>query len=243
MKSHPPRLASSLESHGNRAPVGKWLLLTLPVLLCIGLQILARELSAGPQLPLPGVLPYLVDSIGDGGQVGSSEFCNDGTGHCTLRAAIQVANIHPGPDGITIQLPVGSTINLTRALPDLIEGVNITGPGADKLTVRRLLGGNYRIFTVTAASGEVSFSGMTISNGSVNGDVGGAILNTNLATINLTNCTLSGNSADDGGGIFNVGGELRVTHCTLSGNMVSRRWRRNKQPKRPNEYHELHIQR
>src|SRR6266550_7655945 len=51
-----------------------------------------------------GIL-YTVDSTGDGGLVGSSNFCNDGTGKCTLRAAIQAANLHAGEDGIDISIP------------------------------------------------------------------------------------------------------------------------------------------
>ena len=117
--------------------------------------------------PPQGGLLYFVDSTGDGGHVGSSNFCDDGTGKCTLRAAIQAANLHPGDDGIQFNIPTtdpgynsaaGSwTINLTRALPDLSTSVAIVGPGADKLTVRRDSGGDYSIFRVTLpAPGEVT---------------------------------------------------------------------------------------
>ena len=46
--------------------------------------------------PEGGGIFYEVDSTGDGGLVGSPNFCNDGTNHCTLRAAIQAANLHFG---------------------------------------------------------------------------------------------------------------------------------------------------
>jgi CSLREA domain-containing protein len=99
--------------------------------------------------------------------------CDDGTGHCTLRAAIQAANSHVGFDGIFFNIPTtgnncdfsgNCTINLGTALQDLSDNVTITGPGADKLTVQRGSLTQFRIFNVTT-TGTVSFSGMTIANG------------------------------------------------------------------------------
>ncbi len=41
----------------------------------------------------------------------------------------------------------------------------------------------------------------------------------NSGTANLSDCTLSGNYADDGVGLFNSGtGSLTLTGCTISGN-------------------------
>lgn len=54
-----------------------------------------------------------------------------------------------GNDGISIDLPDGSVIGLTKALPDLTESVSISGSGADKLAVSRSAGPSYRIFNVT----------------------------------------------------------------------------------------------
>src|SRR5262249_18257396 len=59
----------------------------------------------------------------------------------------------------TIAFEVAGVINLTRPLPNLTRSVSIDGPGADRLTVRRDTGGNYRIFTVAAAGAVVSISG------------------------------------------------------------------------------------
>ena len=82
---------------------------------------------------------HIVDSTGDGGNVGNNTICDDGTGHCTLRAAIEAANSHVGNDGIFFNIPTtgnncdasgNCTINLARALPDLSDSVSITGPGA-----------------------------------------------------------------------------------------------------------------
>jgi CSLREA domain-containing protein len=68
---------------------------------------------------------YVVNSTGDGDLVGSTDTCDDGTGHCTLRAAIQASNAHPGTDGIRFSIPSNDpgysngtwTINLPRELP------------------------------------------------------------------------------------------------------------------------------
>src|SRR5690349_2868390 len=86
--------------------------------------------------------------------------CLDANGKCTLRAAIQEANSFGGDDSINFS--VTGTINLTGALPVLSSNVNISGPGSSLLTVRRDIGGFYRIFQ---SSGTSSISGLTITNG------------------------------------------------------------------------------
>jgi len=120
-------------------------------------------------------------------------------------------------DNDTIMFGVTGTINLTGALPGLAHSISIEGPGADQLTVRRDIGGYYRIFTVGFGS-MVSIDGLTISNGEVYGDYGGGIYNG--GTLTVSNSTLSGNTSDYGGGIFNHG-TLTVTGSTLSGNFAS----------------------
>ena len=93
-------------------------------------------------------------------------------------------------DGDTITFDVTGTINLTRALPDLTRSINIEGPGANRLTVRRNTGGSYRIFTVIG--GPVRTSGLTIANGvAVSG--GGVY---NRGTLTISHSTISGNTAD-----------------------------------------------
>src|SRR5205807_8655593 len=115
-----------------------------------------------------GIL-YLVDSTGDGDLVGPSTNCDDGTGHCTLRAAIEASNLHAGADFIGFNIPTTDpgymngawTINLPRALPDVFDSVSIHGPGANALIVN----GNqkFQLFKVTT-TGTVTLSGITIAN-------------------------------------------------------------------------------
>src|SRR5437879_5005676 len=93
-----------------------------------------------------GIL-YLVDSTGDGDLVGPSTSCDDGTGHCTLRAAIEASNLHAGADFIGFNIPTTDpgysngrwTINLPRPLPDVSDAVSVSGLGASKLAIN---GGN-----------------------------------------------------------------------------------------------------
>src|SRR5262249_20725612 len=86
-----------------------------------------------------------------------------------LRYCLPQANASPGDD--TITFAVTGTINLTGVLPDLSSNIDLEGPGASSLTVRRDTGGNYRIFTVASGT-NVVLAGLTISNGSAP-DVGG----------------------------------------------------------------------
>ncbi|MCI0683337.1 MAG: Ig-like domain-containing protein [Gemmataceae bacterium] len=179
----------------------------------------------------------LADTLVDDGQV-------------TLREAITAANTDTTVDGVTgagadvIQFAPGlnGTINLTGALPDLVGNLQIQGPGADLLTVRRDSGGDYRIFRVNAGA-TISLTGLTIANGRLTGanqgagvvvvgggaltvsacrvtgnvanNVGGGILSN--GTLELRDSTIDGNSASSGAGLYN-GGTLTVTNTTLSGN-------------------------
>jgi hypothetical protein len=201
----------------------KWLILAAIALMMLPLT---KPVNAAE-----GGLLYTVTSTGDGGLVGTNTICDDGTGHCTLRAAIEASNSHPGIDGIDFAIPTSDpgfdpgtgawTINLTKALPDVSADVGITGPGAEVLIVRRDTGGDYRIFNVTVI-GTVTFSGLTISNGFAPVALkGGGINNSSTGIVNVINCTISDNHApvfSFGAGIANFTGTLNVTNCTVSGN-------------------------
>ena len=132
--------------------------IALVVLTAVGLPLLPRGVRAEPALPQGGIL-YSVNTTSDTVVVGA---CQNGLAGCSLRGAIQAANSHVGSDGILINLPAGSVINLTAPLPDLTESVGISAPVANQITVRRDTGGAYRIFSVTT-TGPVTFSGLTIS--------------------------------------------------------------------------------
>jgi CSLREA domain-containing protein len=176
---------------------------------------------------------FTVNSTGDGADSNISDgVCDDGMGHCTLRAAIQQANANLGGD--EVNFGVTGTINLSSALPTLLTNITISGPGANRLTVRRDTGGDYRIFRVPAGV-TAAISGLTVTNGRAPldftfnpaGGGGGGIHNAGALT--LTDCAVSGNTtigppgrpldslAGGGGGIHNDG-TLTITRCTVSNN-------------------------
>ncbi len=76
-----------------------------------------------------------------------------------------------------------------------------------------------RVFNIT--SGTVTLEDMTIRNGNVSGDGGGI---SNAATLTITNCTISENTATGGsygcGGVCNSG-TLTLTNSTVSSNTAS----------------------
>jgi len=138
------------------------------------------------------------------------------SGPGTLRQAIQDANASPGPD--LIQFDMASVVSPVILDSQLIiqDDLTIAGPGSDHLTVS----GNSvtRVFQVSG--GTVSIVGLTIANG--HADSGGGVRNAGAELI-LSNCTLSGTSAQFfGGGAYNsgylAGAELTIASCTMSGN-------------------------
>jgi hypothetical protein len=140
----------------------------------------------------------------------------DGSG---LAGDLRYCITHAVSGSDTINFGVAGTINLSKALPVLASNVTINGPGADLATVRRDTGGFYRVFTV-APGATVAISGLTIANGfaPLGLGLGGGVYND--GTLAVSNCTLSGNSASDGGaGIYNSSsGTLVITSSVLSGN-------------------------
>ncbi len=90
----------------------------------------------------PSPTTFVVDSTGDGGDANTGDgFCNDGTGHCTLRAAIQQANATAtGTDTIAFNIPGPGVHTITPATslnninqPVIIDGY--TQPGSSPNTL------------------------------------------------------------------------------------------------------------
>lgn len=144
------------------------------------------------------------------------------SGPNTLRAALAGAAAN---DTIDFNLTYPATITLTSGQLDVVTSVTISGPGANQLAVNG--GGNSRVFFIDSGN-TVTIDGLTITNGvagGIGGNNGGAIYN-HHATLTVSNCTLTGNYAENlGGGIFNWGeisgsATLTIANSTLSGNSV-----------------------
>jgi hypothetical protein len=142
---------------------------------------------------------------------------------CTLRQAILSAIL-----GDTINFAGGiTTINLTSSQLLISKNLNISGPGANLLTIQRT-SGFFRIFEIDSGSTNTTISGLTITKGWVDrpnglGASGGGILNSAASgTVSIVNCTISNNTADDvgvgsGGGIYNAG-TVNIINTTISNN-------------------------
>ncbi len=112
---------------------------------------------------------------------------------------------------ITFAGSVTSPITLTTGQITIGKNLTIQGPGASLLTVS---GNNAsRIFSISSGF-TVNISGLTMSGGNSAGD-GGGIFNAGSLTVN--DSVFSGNVAAGGGGIANTG-TLNVARCTFSGN-------------------------
>ena len=118
----------------------------------------ARGDLATPDEPLSTLV---VSSTGDTADATPGDgVCNDGTGNCTLRAAIQEANALAGADSITFALGAGSpTISSATALPDITSPVtiqgNTAGRPASRSTERRLPGNAERRKLAAGSSGSL----------------------------------------------------------------------------------------
>ena len=164
---------------------------------------------------VPATPPILVTNISD-------------SGPGSLRAAIDYANATAGADTITFSDGSGGTVNFTDAtpeiidlatvLPDLSTDITISGPGADKLTIRRpATSPQFSIFFVSSTA-TVSLSGLTLTGGDTINSGGGI---RNDGTLTVTACAITGNTASNGGGISSEN-NLTVHSSTISGNTAIR---------------------
>src|SRR5687767_6481601 len=122
----------------------------------------------------PSVLPAVnltVNTLGDAADVTLDGDCDTDAGtagsQCTLRAAIQETNDIPGDDAISFSLPPNSTITLDNALDAINGNLDISGPGANLLTVQRsasVATPQFRIFAINSGT-TVTVSGLTVTNG------------------------------------------------------------------------------
>ena len=111
-----------------------------------------------------------------------------------LRYEINAAKLARGGE-IMFQLPAHSTIMLKQGELPITTNLDIEGPGADDLTIS----GNdaSRIFDISTAGTVVTIADVTIANGLATG---------------------SSPHGSEGGGIFDVGGNLTVQACMLTNN-------------------------
>jgi hypothetical protein len=179
--------------------------------------ILMIALLGAAAAGLPGLrgATITVTEVGDGLGVQTS-----------LRQALVDAN-----DGDTIEFAPqlgGYTLGLMPSLGELVVNKSVTIRWVPQAGYPAYLGVSSwhvsRVFEISPGK-TVTISGLTILNGSAElpNYWGGGIYNDH-ANLTLNNCTISGNTADQGsgGGIYNDGfggnATLTISNCTISGN-------------------------
>ena len=175
-----------------------------------GLLATALTLSV-MAVPAAGASPFVVNSLADDG-----DFTCDAT--CTLRDAVENANDTAGPDVVTFAPGLTGQINLTQAPGGDLDirhaGLEIRGPGADKLSV--VAAPDRRVFTLFGFDDPaqvVSMSGLTLTGGDPESDIGcfgddGGAIAVEVACdgpgfapqLDLTDMAIVSNHADGSGG-------------------------------------------
>jgi hypothetical protein len=145
-----------------------------------------------------------------------------GLGQLTLRQAVNLANAQPGGDTITFAPAVFAnapqTITLTSGPLSLTDKALTTITGPGAKLVTVSGGGQSQVFNI--AGGSATLSGLTISGGSAQN--GGGFENSG-GTLTLSNVIVSGNAAiGNGGGIYTTpGGSTTLNGVTVSGNTAA----------------------
>ena len=152
---------------------------------------------------------YTVNDAGDSSDINpGNNICATSTGKCTLRAAIEEANAHPGPDQINIPamtIRVNSQLEV-RYVYGVDTSVTIVGAGQSKTIIDGQQ--KTRVFYFEARTGNHSMSNLTIQNGynlaSPTADRwiknGGGIFSE--AKLSLANVLIKNSRAYQGGGIY-----------------------------------------
>lgn len=137
----------------------------------------------------------------------------------------QVVADVPSGETIQFESPLfdtAQTISLSTGHISFGKNLTISGNGANILTVQNTAAASAtsRVFNIEAGF-SVNLSGMTISGGNVSGGDGGGI--NNLGILNLNAVHITGNQTTGfGGGIYNSSGRtLNISNSTVSNNSAS----------------------
>ncbi len=185
-------------------------------------------LAASPKTFPPADATYTVNTTADSHDAAPGNgICDDGTGHCSLRAAVEEASA----DGVTVNviLPAG-TYGLSSAFgplnPTDAGGLQIVGAGAGttqivgasdiptvdvtqdastngsflELTNVLLQGTNFEVMDIEDGNDVVVMTGSTVNGGSNVSDGGGVY---NEGQLWATNTTFSNNTSTFQGGAIN----------------------------------------
>ncbi|HEY2395779.1 MAG TPA: choice-of-anchor Q domain-containing protein [Rudaea sp.] len=149
---------------------------------------------------------YTVATLGDPGP----------TLQLTLRGAVAMAG---SGDTVDFASGLSGTITLKQGEIAITRSLTIHGPGPDVISVSG--DAKSRIFAISNADGtpiDVTIDGLTLADGSVKDDNGGAILS-NDANLTINRCVIAGNSATGTGGGVAIGGyNWMISDSLIAGN-------------------------
>jgi CSLREA domain-containing protein len=172
---------------------------------------------------------FTVDTTADGVDDNPGNgVCHTAAGACTLRAAVMESN-HTSSGTVEIVVPANANPYVLSILPtgmdDETSGdlnidrvVTITGGGAQHTIIDG--NGTDRVFNVlisVGVPGDVSFSGITVRNGSVTVGGGGLYIFNKYYPVFLERCAITGNAAGSGGGVY-ADTDTVLDRSTVSGN-------------------------
>jgi predicted outer membrane repeat protein len=134
----------------------------------------------------------------------------------SLRAAIEEANALGLTGPVTINIPLEGTITLSLGQLAISEDVTITGSGVDNLTID---GDELsRVFYVDAGV-NVTIQDLTITGGDAGSGNGGGIYSEGDLTLDGVN--IHHNTADEGAGVYFIGGSLAVSGSSVTHNVAA----------------------
>ena len=149
----------------------------------------------------------------------------------SLREALHLATLNMESEGDQIIFDESlfaepASMILTLGQLEIGDGVAVTGPGRDRLTIDA--NQNSRVINVGRGSFDVTLTGLTISGGRTRGgrvDSGGGIRLLSSGATTIRDSRVSGNRTEgdsaNGGGIYLDAGSLSLNQSEVSGNSTS----------------------
>ncbi|QDV83430.1 Calx-beta domain-containing protein [Planctomycetes bacterium TBK1r] len=142
------------------------------------------------------------------------------SGDLSLREAVELANLNPGPDQIGYLIGLNGTTSLTLGQLDITEDLTITGRGKTSTVVSG--SGLSRVFRVFSGT-DVTLSNMSIIQGATSGaDANGAgIFSTGDLLLDGVQFVANNTTDGSGGGLYQRGGSLTIFNSLFGLNTVS----------------------
>lgn len=137
--------------------------------------------------------------------------CADSLGHCTLAAAAGEANALERPVVVKLAAHDYSTSSLGSLTLNDVAGIDIVGVGAKSVIDGGGSGDSTVVVNGTAVFEDLSITGGTATDG------GGIDVNQKTAAVTVKSVTIDGNSASQGGGVYNDG-SLWMSGSTITNN-------------------------